>query len=197
MKSQLILPPKCPRNCSKSVEKIAKRLALRGREIRIRFLPGLSAGARKVYSNRPFGQSVYAATFIRKRQIVLDQELQWQPGELKRILVHELFHFAWVRLGNPVRKAYESLLVREWKRRARGEMGWSAEMRKFRLSRHPQAAARSTVKWRDYACESFCDTAAWLYSGVRRHSEFTLATRHRKRRAEWFRATFNGPGISI
>ena len=188
--------PKCPRNCSKSVESVARRLALRGREIRIKFMPGLSAGARKLYSNRPYGQPVYAATFVRKRQIVLDRELQRQPRELKRILVHELFHFVWARLGNPSRASFERLLDREWKRRARGELGWSAEMRKSRLARRPQAA-RSGQKWRDYACESFCDTAAWVYSGLRRHPEFTLARRHRKLRADWFRATFGQPEISI
>jgi hypothetical protein len=134
---------------------------------------------------------VYAATFIRKRQIVLDQELQRQPRELRRILVHELFHFAWVRLGNPARDSFERLLVRERKKRARGELGWSAEMRKSR------AGVRKVNKWRDYACESFCDTAAWLYSGLRRHPEFTLAKRHRKLRAEWFHATFGRAAISI
>lgn len=188
---------KCPRSCSKSVEGVARRLPLRGRAIRIRFLPGLSAGARKLYSNRPFGQPVYAATFIRKRRIVLDQELEHQPRELKRILVHELFHFAWVRLGNPARDSYQSLLLREWNQRARGELGWSAQMRKSRLPRHPRSVRRKAGQWREYACESFCDTAAWLYAGLRRHPEFTLAARHRNRRTEWFRATFGAHRISI
>jgi hypothetical protein len=40
--------------------------------------------------------------------------------------------------------------------------------------------------WREYCCESFCDTAAWLYSGVQVHSEFTLAGRYRHRRRVWF-----------
>ena len=48
--------------------------------------------------------------------------------------------------------------------------------------------------WRDYLCESFCDTAAWIYSGVRRHPEYTLAARHRDRRAEWFRGVFRQRG---
>jgi hypothetical protein len=195
--SRLILHPRCPRNCSKSVDSVAKRLALRGRRIRIRFLPGLSAGIRKLYSNRPYGQPVYAATFIRRRQIVLDQELQRQTRELKRILVHELFHFAWVHLGNQARDSYQSLLTREWKQRARGELGWSAEMRKSSLLSGPQTSARNAAKWREYACESFCDTAAWLYSGLRRHAEFTLAPRYRNRRAAWFAATFGRREISI
>lgn len=172
--------------------------ALQGRAVQVRFLPDLSAGSRKLYSKQPVGQPVYAATFIRKRRIILDQELEHRPRELARILMHELFHFVWVRLANQVRASYHSLLLREWKQRARGELGWSAELRKSRLSRRsPSAAARHRETWRDYACESFCDTAAWLYSGLRRHPEFTLAIRHRKRRADWFRVTFGNAKIPI
>jgi hypothetical protein len=149
-----------------------------------------------LYSNRPHGQPVYAGSFIRKRQIVLDQELERQPRELARILVHELFHFAWVRLGNPARRSYEALVREEWKKRARGELGWSAESRKRELLKGSLRAADSP-SWRDYLCESFCDSAAWIYSGVRRHSEYTLAARHRKRRAEWFKAEFQGGAIPI
>lgn len=168
---------------------------MKGRAIRIRFLPGLSAGRRKLYSNRDRGQPVHAATFIRKRRIVLDLELAAKPKELARILTHELFHFAWVHMGNQVRRSYLDLLHREWKQRARGELGWSAELRKCVLSGNPGSGAHP--KWRDYACESFCDTAAWLYSGIARHQEFTLAPRHRKRRTEWFHATFQGRRIPI
>jgi len=184
------------RNSSRSVDAIRKRLPdLEGRIIRIRFLASLRAGRRKIYSNGASGQPVYAATFIRKRQIVLDQALQHQSKEFARILTHELFHFVWVRLGNAARRSYEALLGREWKLRARGELGWSAELRKKSLPRrrpHSRHAA-----WRDYLCESFCDTAAWMYSGFRRHAEFTLAKRHRRRRAEWFRAAFGDRGIPI
>jgi hypothetical protein len=137
---------------------------------------------------------VYAGSFIRKRQIVLDQELENQPKELARILVHELFHFAWVRLGNPARRSYEALLRAERERRARGELGWSAELRKRALT---DGSVRDESSWRDYLCESFCDTAAWVYSGVRRHPEYTLAARHRNRRAEWFRSAFAGGKIPI
>ncbi|MCU1327875.1 MAG: hypothetical protein JWN34_3245, partial [Bryobacterales bacterium] len=48
-------------------------------------------------------------------------------------MVHELFHFVWVRLGNPRRKEWESLLRAEWEARAKGETGWSAEWRKREL----------------------------------------------------------------
>ena len=162
--------------------------------VRVRFLPALTAGRRRLYSNRPHGQPVFAASFIRKREIILDRELARQPRELARILVHELFHFAWVRLGNPARRSYELIVRREWKQRARGELGWSAELRKNALSR---SSRPHNPLWRDYLCESFCDTAAWLYSGVRRHPEYTLAARHRDRRAEWFRAAFPGRAIPI
>lgn len=194
MKTRPIFHLKHPRRSSnKYVEAARKRLpGFEGRSISISFRPALSAGSRKLYSNREIGQPVYAATFIRKRKIVLDRELEHQPKELARILAHELFHFAWVRLGNPARRSYEALLRREWKRHARGELGWSAESRKSALPRNPPAA-----KWRAYVCESFCDSAAWLYSGLRRHNEFTLAQRHRKHRAEWFRATFGDREIQI
>jgi len=157
-------------------------------------MPALTADRRRLYSNRPHGQPVFAGSFIRKREIILDEELKRQPRELARILVHELFHFAWVRLGNPARRSYEELLRLEGKQRARGELGWSAELRKNALSR---SAHSNHPLWRDYLCESFCDTAAWLYSGVRRHPEYTLSARHRKRRAAWFRAEFHRGVIPI
>ena len=73
---------------------------------------------------------------------MLDQELERQPRELARILVHELFHFAWVRLGNPARRSYEALVREEWKQRARGELGWSAESRKRALLKGLRCTAR-------------------------------------------------------
>ncbi|HEY6390938.1 MAG TPA: hypothetical protein VIX89_06660 [Bryobacteraceae bacterium] len=193
MKTRPIFHLQQRRSSNKYVEAAKQRLPdFDGRSISIRFLPKLSAGSRKLYSNRNVGQPVFAATFIRKREIVFDQELERKPAEMARILAHELFHFAWVRLGNPARRSYEALLRRERNGHARGELGWSAEYRKLALPRRPPAA-----KWRAYVCESFCDTAAWLYSGIRRHGEFTLAGRHRERRAEWFRAAFGDRGIPI
>ena len=194
MKTRLIFHLKQPlRSSNKYVEAAKKRLPeFEGRSISIGYLPELSAGSRKLYSNRKVGQPVYAATFIRKRKIVFDRELKQKPAEMARILAHELFHFAWVRLGNPARRSYSKILRQEWKRHARGELGWSAESRKLASPRHPPV-----VKWQAYVCESFCDTAAWLYSGVRRHSEFTLSARNRKRRAEWFHQTFGDRAIPI
>lgn len=164
--------------------------------IRVRFMADLSAGRRKLYSRQSYGQPVHAATFIRKRVIVLDGDLEHKRGELARILTHELFHFAWVRLGNHKRRSYQHLLCGELKRHARGELGWSADLRKARLSRNPQPTSHNPL-FLDYACESFCDSAAWLYSGVRKHHEFTLAERHRKSRAEWFRASFGNCALPI
>ena len=193
MKTSLTLRLSVPRSSRRSVKSLQQRLPdFEGRAIRIRFLPGLTAGSRKLYSKRSYGRPVYAGTFIRKRRMVLDSELAEKPRELARILTHELFHFVWARLGNQKRRSYEELLRQEWKERARGELGWSAESRKSILPRRPDRA-----HWRDYLCESFCDTAAWMYSGVDRHPEFTLANRHRDRRAEWFYANFEGRKIPI
>ena len=161
-------PPACP--------------TMSGEPIRVEFHNGL----------RDRRGAVHGGSFLRKRRIALN----CTRAELPRILVHELFHFVWVRLGNPVRRSYLTLLKREWSERARGELGWSAELRKARLKR-PAAAKVRAHQWRDYACESFCDTAAWLYSGLRRHPEFKLAERRRKRRAEWFRVTFSSGSIPI
>jgi hypothetical protein len=91
-----------------------------------------------------------------------------------------VLHFVWVRLGNPARRSYEDLLAVE---RSRGELGWSAEMRRRALA-PPDARAR-TRRWREYACESFCDTGAWFLTGRARHQEFTLAARARQRRRRW------------
>ena len=162
--------------------------------MRLRFLPGLTADRKHLYSNRPRGVPVFAGSFIRKREIVLDRELERRPRELARILIHELFHFVWVRLGNPLRRSFEKLVAAEWKRHARGELGWSAELRKKAIA--GARPSRSTL-WREYLCESFCDTAAWYYSAGRRHPEFTLAARHRNRRAAWFQAVFGQRAIPI
>jgi hypothetical protein len=98
-------------------------------------------------------------------------------AEFPRIFVHELFHFVWLRAGNPNRFAWEALMRRELDAGAGGELGWSAEWRKQAMAaRDHRSRSR---RWRDYCCESFCDTAAWLYSGAARHPEFTLAARFR------------------
>ena len=169
--------------------------AVEGKPVQIRFLPQLTVDGKRFYSRQKRGEPVHAGTFIRGRAIVLDSELRTQPEELARILVHELFHFAWVRLSNQSRSSYEQLISGEFASRARGELGWSAEWRKRALL---QASEKSSgPKWREYLCESFCDTAAWLYSGIGNHREFTLARSHRERRAAWFHTTYRKSGIPI
>jgi hypothetical protein len=110
---------------------------------------------------------------------VMDAELARQPAEFQRILIHELFHFVWVRLGNPRRFDWQTIIEQELNRHARGELGWSAEWRK-------RTGKRAGRIWREYLGESFCDTAAWLY-GHQMHDEFTLAERFRVRRAGWMK----------
>ncbi len=71
---------------------------------------------------------------IRRRVIVLDPDLKKNVREHRRILLHEYFHFVWVRLGNPRRWDWEARLRGEWSAGAQGEAGWSAEWRKKALS---------------------------------------------------------------
>jgi hypothetical protein len=134
---------------------------------------------------------VHAAAYLRERRMAFD----CAPAEFPRIFVHELFHFVWLRLGNPRRHRWERCLAVELRAGVRGELGWSAEWRKRELDA-AEIAARGR-RWRDYCCEGFCDTAAWLYSGTPRHPEFTLRKRWRKARAAWFKAWLAGPGLSI
>ncbi len=157
---------------------------LRGRPIAVHFQPRLTAWHGKLLSHSERGCPVHAASFLRKRRIVLEEELQCNSRELGRILAHELCHFAWLRLGNPRRRSWEELIASEWRAGVEGELGWSAEQRKGRL-RRADANTRS-LRWRQYACESFCDTGAWLFSALRRHSELTLPADARRRRRQWF-----------
>ena len=144
--------------------------ALQGRPIQLFRAEGLREG----------GRLVHAGSFLPQRAIAFNCPRR----EFPRVLVHELFHFAWFRLGNPRRLSYESLLHREHDAGARGELGWSAEWRKRELT-GKDIRTRSRL-WREYCCESFCDTAASIYSGVPDHEEFTLARRYRERRETWF-----------
>jgi hypothetical protein len=133
----------------------------------------------------PLHDTLHAGSFLRDRCMTL----HCTRAELPRIFVHELFHFAWIRLGNPARHGFERVLADEYRASAAGELGWSAEWRKRKLRR---ADVRDrTRRWREYCCESFCDTAAWLYSGIGRHEEFTLDARFRPRRRAWFDQAFD------
>jgi hypothetical protein len=134
------------------------------------------------------GNPAHAATFIRKRAIVLDPHLKKNPRQHRRILLHEYFHFAWVRLGNPRRAAWEGLLKSEWETHARGEAGWSAEWRKKKLS--ARDIAGRTRFWREYCCESFCDTAAFVFAPKPDRSEVTLSLTRLRARAGWLHESF-------
>jgi hypothetical protein len=158
---------------------------VRGLPIEIAFLPAPRAHRGRLLSgDAAAGREVLAGSFLRQRRIVLDAALKRQPRELARILTHELFHFAWLRLGNPKRRSYEDLLRREFRSRVKGELGWSAEGAKTSLTRAD--SVRRTRRWREYVCESFCDSAAWLFGGARRHVEFTLPPPARRARRAWF-----------
>jgi hypothetical protein len=135
--------------------------------------------------------AVHAGSFLRQRRIAFD----CSSAEFGRVLVHELFHFVWLRLGNSRRRSFERLLRQELAEKACGELGWSADCRKQEL-RATDIRLRSR-RWREYCCESFCDSAAWLYAGVGRHEEFTLTARFRRRRASWFAEIAGDGPLSI
>jgi hypothetical protein len=128
------------------------------------------------------GHPAHAATWIRRRLIVLDKTLKTPSPEKARVMVHELFHFVWVRLGNPRRKDWEKLLRAEWESKARGEAGWSAEWRKRELG--PKDLDERSPHWREYCCESFCDTAALIFAGA--SDENSLAAKWERGRRKWF-----------
>jgi hypothetical protein len=153
--------------------------------------PGLFDGRKVAVGYRGYlrdtaGNPADAATSITRRSIVLDPDLKKRPPEHRRVLLHEYFHFAWVRLGNPLRRAWEAYLESEWNSGGRGEAGWSAEWRKEKLL--DEDVIRRSRRWREYCCESFCDTAAWIAGGV--CSEVTLAPSRRRGRRAWFEAHF-------
>ncbi|MBI5085629.1 MAG: hypothetical protein HZB13_13640 [Acidobacteria bacterium] len=131
------------------------------------------------------GDQVHAALFPRRRELVLEASLRRRPAELARIVTHEYFHLVWIRLGNPARRQWEAVLLGELAAGARGELGWSAEWRKGLITLADRTAR--SRRWRLYACESFCDTAAFLYAGIPEHEEFTLRPRFRFARQSWFR----------
>jgi hypothetical protein len=134
------------------------------------------------------GNPAYAATFIRRRETTLDPELKKRPRQHRRVLLHEYFHFAWVRLGNPRRAAWEALLRSEWEAHVRGEAGWSAEWRKQKLS--ARDVAERSRRWHEYCCESFCDTAAFVMDTAPDYSEITLSPGRRRARIVWFHRNF-------
>jgi hypothetical protein len=150
--------------------------------VRIHFEPQLRATRGKLVSGGETGSAVHAGAFLRERKIILDSELLVNTPELLRILTHELFHFVWRKLDNGTRRAWDELVRRQLD--SPGELGWSAEWRTQALTKSD--STRRTRRWREYLCESFCDSAAWYYSGNRRHPEFTLPAPYRRARRQWF-----------
>ena len=174
---------------------ICRLPAYSGPPVRVRFRPELRAWKGRLLSKSPAGRPVHGACHVRRREMVLDTELLRRPGELARIFIHEIHHFVWVRLGNHRRLCFERALAVEIAQHARGELGWSSQLLKNELT--AADAVRRTRRWRDYVCESFCDTAAWLYSPQSRHSEWTLAKRRRETRARILRKLLGDAPVPI
>lgn len=152
-------------------------------------LPPLTGRPIRVEVRRSLGPHL-AATDIPRRRILLDAQVLARRGDFERILIHEIFHFAWVRLSNQTRWSWESVLKAEFARSRSGELGWSSEWRKRKLT--SADVRRRTPAWRRYVCESFCDTSAWLCAGLSRHDEFTLPGPLRRVRQRWFAAHLLG-----
>jgi hypothetical protein len=160
----------------------------------LRRLPPLTGAPIKIQRARggaDWRGDVHAGSFLRERRIIFDCTRK----EFPRIFVHELFHFVWLRIGNATRREYETLLAGEFEEGARGELGWSAEWRKAAMG--PRDRPTRSRRWREYCCESFCDSAAWLFSGMRGHAEFTLAARFGLRRRHWLLKTFAGRELPL
>jgi hypothetical protein len=145
----------------------------------------LTAHRGKLLSGADRGIPVYAASFIRQRRIVLESSLLVDRAALRFIFVHELFHFVWVRLGNRTRDEYSRLLLEEAARHARGELGESSALKKAEIGQHLEVSPCSPL-WRDYMCESFCDSAACIFTGAPGHSGPELAKRWTAIRRDWF-----------
>ena len=166
------------------------------------------AKARVVIDEKPLGEMpqgliarpedhLHAASFIPQRTVVLHRGLFRRRVELGRILYHELCHFLWPRLGNPLRWSYEELVWAEFGKGVRGELGYSSEWRKEKLRAEGGRVSGQKRLWREYVCESFCDTAAYVLLGSERragHSEYTLSRAARERRERWMEKLGIGSG---
>ncbi len=160
------------------------------RDLSITADPNLTYYRGRLLSGFPnLGTAIYAAAFIRQRRIVLESALLRQPQTLRLILTHEVFHFVWARLGNKARREFAALLRRELTSGARGELGESSGVRKAALTSTDHLRG-SSMRWREYVCESFCDTAAWFYSVETDRADFTLSRRWMTIRRRWFAAQF-------
>ncbi len=134
-------------------------------------------------------RTAQAVSYINTRLVVLRRRLFRQHRLGQRLFYHELCHFLWPRLGTPRRRAFDRVLRRELRAGVRGELGYTAALCKQALGRR-----RSGAPWREYVCESFCDTGAYALlraTGVAsraRSVEFTLGRRQRAARLwQWTR----------
>lgn len=180
----------------RSPERVFDRLPpLRGCAIDVSYRPRLTAWRGDLLSCSSRGSAVYAGSFLRRRQIVLDEQMLRTPHVLERIFVHEVFHFVWARLGNPLRYAWGDAMATELERGDRGELGWSAESLKMLL--RPRDMEQRTLRWRGYICESFCDTAGWLYGSPGRYAEMTLGRAARSIRRRWMEEHISNRTLSL
>lgn len=188
---RLRLNPRLAARTRKRISQIVVNLPVTlGSDLSVSVNPQLTAYRGKLLSGFPdLGIAIHAAAFIRQRRIVLESALLRRPDMLRLILIHEVFHFVWVRLDNASRREFAALLRKEIRARARGELGESAAVRKATLRLRGDLHPRSKG-WSDYVCESFCDTAAWFYSGNPSTLEFKLARKWANLRREWFLSKF-------
>ena len=184
----LVLLPRRPNRNSQLNPLLLRRLksalpkldGLTGQAIQLEVLPILTAFRGRLLSESSQGRAVYAASFIRERRIVLETSLLDRPGLFSAILVHELFHFVWSRLGNTRRISFTQLLLEEQAGGARGGLGESSH-----VARSPTLPAKASA-WKNYVCECYCDTAAFLRTGIIVGTEQPLAKRWLLRRQRWF-----------
>lgn len=155
-----------------------------GDSIRVAVLPELTAYRGKLLTAQSRGSPVHAATFIRQRKIILETALLASADRLRLIFAHEVFHFVWVRFANSSRRVFSELLSTEIGKGARGEIGESSGVKKAQvLARHPHS--QNSALWRDYVCESFCDSAAAFLSGAKKIDDSTLAKSWTALRRRW------------
>lgn len=134
----------------------------------------------------PARRPAHAASFIPQRYLLLADSLFSRPGELGRIVYHEICHFVWPRLGK-ARRIFEAAVAHETEAGIAGELGHSSSLAKEELGACGRRKRARDRRWRHYLCESFCDTGAYVLvrrAGHRRsrHSEWTLGLRARSAR---------------
>jgi len=159
--------------------------------VQLAFLPDLTVCRGKLLSGAEVGTPVYAAAFLRQRRIVLESGLLSDPAVLRFIFVHELFHFVWMRLSNRVRDEYSRLIAYEMERGARGELGESSAVKKAAIGKGTPSGP-VTALWRDYVCESFCDSAGCLFTGAPVHESAKLGKAWTAIRRHWFECKLAG-----